>query len=83
MAFLSLFEKQSIFPETQEPEVLVPDLGSSRLEALQATEKKYLSGTRRPRSPLWDARGTQSPLGIGEGGLYQCHPPLSLCLLLM
>ena len=40
MAFSSLSEEQSIFPETKKPEVLVRDLGSSGLEGLQATQQK-------------------------------------------
>lgn len=75
MAFLSLSEKQSIFPETKKPEVLVLDLGLSGVEDLQATEQKYLSGTQRK---------AQSPLRTGEGwGSSPCNLPPSLCLLLI
>ena len=52
MAFSSLFEKQSIFPETKKPEVLVLDLGLSGLEDLQATEEKYYSGTQEKLKAL-------------------------------
>lgn len=50
MAFLSLFEKQSIFPETKKPEVLVLDLGLSGLEDLEATEV-----------PLWESNKSPKP----------------------
>ena len=46
MAFLSLSEKQSIFPETKKPEVLVLDLGLSGVEDLQATEQKTSLGLK-------------------------------------
>lgn len=68
MAFLPLFEKQSIFPETRMLEAFVLDLGLSGLEDLEA---------HRREMRLWDSRKAQSPLRVGP---YQCNPPLSLCL---
>lgn len=52
MAFLPLFEKQSIFPETRMLEAFVLDLGLSGLEDLEA---------HRREMRLWDSRKAQSP----------------------